>query len=129
MLHVGKNTRGYILEGYMDKKPDGCIFGCTTKAYWDKNMGVQMFKKDLSELSFAHGDIHQLLAGKMCVVRGLLLFPIASGEAWWKNDTPYYYADLTKGCVDKYVLHLCDGGVLIIIGVTSNCNAKVVYKP
>lgn len=129
MLHVGKNTRDYILEGYMDKKPDGRIFGCTSNAYWDKNMGIQMFKKDLVELSFAHGDISQLLAGKMCVVRGLLLFPMASGEAWWKNDKPYYYADLMKGHIEKYVLHLCDGGVLIIIGVTSNCNAKVVYKP
>jgi hypothetical protein len=129
MLHVGKNTRGYILNGYMDKQTDDFVPRTCLKAYWDKNMGIQMSKKDLSDMSFAHGDVNQLLAGKMCVVRGLLLYPITSGTAWWKNDETYYYADLMKGCVEKYVLHLCDGGVLIIIGITPNRNTKVVYKP
>lgn len=131
MLHIGKNTRGYILNGYMsNSQSDIFVPGTCVKAYLDANMGIEISKKDIQNFSFAHGNIEQLLNGKMCVVRELLLYPITSGKAWWLDNKPtYYYADLIKGCIEKYVIHLIDGGVLIIIGITPNRNVKVIYKP
>ena len=131
MLHIGKNTRGYILNGYMsNSQSDIFVPGTCVKAYFYSDMGIEVSKKELALFSFVHGNCEQLLNGKMCVVRDLLLYPITSGNAWWRDDKPtYYYADLMKGCIEKYVLHLVDGGVLIITGITPNRNAKVVYKP
>ena len=131
MLHVGKNTRGYLLRGHMTKPFSGIFVpGTCIQSYLDYDMGIQMSKNDLKSLDYVHGDIKDLLNGKMCVIRDLLLYPITTGTAWWMDNKPtYYYADLMKGCIEKYVLHLTDGGVLIIIGITPNRNAKVVYKP
>lgn len=131
MLHIGKNTKGYILNGYMSK-PTSDIFVPRTciKAYLDSDMGIEISRKDIHNFNFVHGNIEQLLKGRLCVIRDLLLYPIASGNAWWLDNNPtYYYADYMKGCIEKYVLHLTDGGVLIVVGITPNRNVKVVYKP
>lgn len=129
MLHIGKTTRKYVLDGYMEKEWDIFVPYTTTKAYLSKDIGVTVSKDDLKHFSYAHGSYKELLAGKVCVIRGMSIHPWAHGCMWWDDNKDYYYPDIFEESPEKYVLHLVDGGVLIFIGKTSNLNNKVVYKP
>lgn len=78
----------------------------------------------VSDLCFVHGDPDQLRAGKRCVVRNTICRFVNTGkmdengnEKW---DEIYD--------VDRAVVHLKDGGVILVIGTTAMGNSIIVMK-
>lgn len=77
----------------------------------------------ISELCFVHGNEDELREGKRCVVRNHVLRYVNSGEID-KNGNEKW----NEFPVERAVIHLKKGGVILVIGTTAHGNSIIVMK-
>lgn len=78
---------------------------------------------EISDLCFVHGNEDDLWDGKRCVVRNQVFRYVNSGEMDENGNEKW------DGCpVERAVIHLKDGGVILKIGTTANGNSIIVMK-
>lgn len=99
----------------------GTMIMSTLSEEFDNPKDIKINKMSLDDfanlVSYVHGNIDQLKDGKLCVIRNIIEY-VAEGC----SGLGYTFPE-----VPKAVLHLTDG-VILFLGITSNMNAKVVYK-
>lgn len=93
--------------------------------------------EDLSNLCFVHGSLEELLLGKKCVVRDPVFCYTNTGEIIkYNSEDPSNFIG-PKGkdiClweprgVEKAVIHLSDGHVILKLGETVSGNSVIVMK-
>ena len=113
-------TRRELLLDWHENAVGSMLTRTMTKEF-DNPKDIRISKMSFDDfadiVSFVHGDKNALMNGKLCVIRNLVQY-VAEGPSGLGYDFPD---------VPKVVLHLTDG-VILFLGITSNMNAKVVYK-
>lgn len=114
------NYRRRFMLDWHENATGVMLMSCYSKDF-DNPKDIRISKMSFNDfvniVCFVHGDADALQQGKLCVVRNLIDYVAEGREA-----LGYEYPS-----IDKAVLHLTDG-VILFLGITSNMNAKVVYK-
>lgn len=90
--------------------------------YFQKKSGVVVMP-NVNDLCFVHGNIDELYDGKKCVVRDCVVCYENTGM---KNELGYEVWNIRY--VDRAVIHMPNGSVILAIGKTQNGNTVIVMK-
>lgn len=113
MIHLPQ--KGYIFGYNISQGEFEWVPYTTLQKYKNpKDVTFSLEKEDIRNFAFVHGSYEQLCEGKMCVVREFLEQTDCRGIA--------------RRCENRACIHLTGGGVLLILGSTSNGNSKIVLK-
>lgn len=78
----------------------------------------------IEDLCFVHGNKDELRAGKRCVIRNRVCRYVNSGEM--DKDGNEKWREIYD--IERAVIHLKNGGVILVIGTTPHRNSIIVMK-
>lgn len=96
--------------------------GCAAVEYYAKTADIRL-NSDVRALCFVHGDEDDLHNGKKCVVRDQVVCFTPMGE---KDDEGH--EKWQERAVERAVIHMPGGRVILVIGHTTNGNTIIVMK-